>query len=336
MSQLPEAARVPDDTGRAGVGPVGFTVAAVARRLGVAPATLRTWDRRYGLGPTSHAAGAHRRYTDDDVARLEHMRRLVLAGVAPADAARAASGLAGSALNDGALDVAVAVDPRAATAGRGTSTTRRGGGRVVAIPGGTPAARGLARAAVSLDSHACESIITETLAERGVVWTWDHLLVPVLIGVGQRWEQTGSGIEVEHVLSEAVQGALNAHVRTPFTPSNARPVLLAGADGEAHTLPLWAVAAGLAERRIATRMLGARTPADALAAAVRRTGPAAVVLWSQTHHTGSLGVVDLLPDLRPEPVVVLAGPGWQPGAVSARRVHDLTGTLQVVAHAVGA
>src|SRR5690606_11779925 len=27
----------------------GLAVAAVARRLGVAPATLRTWDRRYGL-----------------------------------------------------------------------------------------------------------------------------------------------------------------------------------------------------------------------------------------------------------------------------------------------
>ena len=39
-----------------------LTVAAVARRLGVAPATLRTWDRRYGLGPSSHEAGEHRRY----------------------------------------------------------------------------------------------------------------------------------------------------------------------------------------------------------------------------------------------------------------------------------
>ncbi len=34
-----------------------LTVAAVARRLGVAPATLRTWDRRYGLGPSEHTPG---------------------------------------------------------------------------------------------------------------------------------------------------------------------------------------------------------------------------------------------------------------------------------------
>ncbi len=52
-----------------------LTVAAVARRLGVAPSTLRTWDRRYGLGPSAHTAGAHRRYSPADVARLMVMRR---------------------------------------------------------------------------------------------------------------------------------------------------------------------------------------------------------------------------------------------------------------------
>ncbi len=56
----------------------------------MAPATLRTWDRRYGLGPTEHRAGAHRRYTADDVARLLIMRQLTIEGVAPVDAARAA------------------------------------------------------------------------------------------------------------------------------------------------------------------------------------------------------------------------------------------------------
>lgn len=67
-----------------------LTVAAVAARLGVAASTLRTWDRRYGLGPSSHEAGAHRRYTPADVARLEHMRSLTLQGVAPSDAAQIA------------------------------------------------------------------------------------------------------------------------------------------------------------------------------------------------------------------------------------------------------
>ena len=67
-----------------------LTVAAVARRLGVAPATLRTWDRRYGLGPSEHLAGSHRRYSSTDVSRLLVMRRLTLEGVAPSEAARTA------------------------------------------------------------------------------------------------------------------------------------------------------------------------------------------------------------------------------------------------------
>lgn len=68
----------------------GLSVAAVARRLGVAPATLRTWDRRYGLGPSEHSAGSHRRYSEDDLMRLMIMRSLALEGVAPAEAARTA------------------------------------------------------------------------------------------------------------------------------------------------------------------------------------------------------------------------------------------------------
>ncbi len=67
-----------------------LTVAAVARRIGVAPATLRTWDRRYGLGPSEHVEGEHRRYCPKDLAKLTMMRRLIVAGVAPAEAAEQA------------------------------------------------------------------------------------------------------------------------------------------------------------------------------------------------------------------------------------------------------
>ena len=74
-----------------------LTVAAVARRLGVAPATLRTWDRRYGLGPSEHSSGEHRRYNGSDLARLTLMRKLVIAGVSPAEAAQRAAEMASEA-----------------------------------------------------------------------------------------------------------------------------------------------------------------------------------------------------------------------------------------------
>ncbi|MFE4696118.1 MerR family transcriptional regulator [Streptomyces sp. NPDC056738] len=69
---------------------VGVTTGFLARRLGVSPTTLRSWDRRYGLGPAVRADGRHRRWTPDDVAMVQEMCRLTAAGLPPAEAARAA------------------------------------------------------------------------------------------------------------------------------------------------------------------------------------------------------------------------------------------------------
>ena len=317
----------------------GLTVAAVARRLGVAPATLRTWDRRYGLGPSEHRAGAHRRYSAVDLTRLEHMRRLVLAGLPPGDAAREA--------------LAVDVDPSAlasvtelamASSPADTSTQpisdptplRSGGGQVIPIPGGTPASRGLARAALALDGYACQQIIRDTIERRGVIWSWDHLLVPVLTGVGQRWETSGGSIDVEHILSDSVHAVLAERARELKEPQNARLVLLAGADEETHFLPLWAVAAGLAERRIGCRVLGARVPQETLLGSVRRTGPAAVFVWAQITGSAQTRILADLTTLRPAPTVVAGGPGWSgstPPGVS--RTTDLTETVTRLARALG-
>src|SRR4051812_18305775 len=88
MSPSPPAGRIPQTTRRGGqVANDSLTAGAVARRLGVAVTTLRTWHQRYGLGPSHHVPGQHRRYTPEDMERLEVMRRLTAQGVAPAEAA---------------------------------------------------------------------------------------------------------------------------------------------------------------------------------------------------------------------------------------------------------
>ncbi len=319
----------PADVGRQEVsvslqGPA-LTVAAVARRLGVAPATLRTWDRRYGLGPSQHEAGAHRRYAPEDVARLEVMRRLTREGVSPSEAARVAL----QADPDAAEPPAVAAEPE-------TTHGRAGGGRVMALPGGTLATRGLARAAMALDARAASELVDASLERRGVVATWDQLLVPVLVAVGLRWEASGEGVEVEHLLAETVSSSLRSVVGRIRRPINARPVLLASAENELHALPLHALAAALAERQVSVRILGARVPRDALAAAVRRSGPAAVFVWSQSPATGDGDELVGLLGVRPAPEILVGGPGWRdrlPRPI--RRVDDLSEAVEAVLRAVG-
>nr|BFE87054.1 hypothetical protein GCM10020093_096550 [Planobispora longispora] len=66
----------------------GYGIGAVARRLGVPAPTLRTWNLRYGVGPSRRSPGGHRRYDSGDLWRLEEMNRLIKTGVPAADAAR--------------------------------------------------------------------------------------------------------------------------------------------------------------------------------------------------------------------------------------------------------
>jgi DNA-binding transcriptional MerR regulator len=312
-----------------GDGGPSLPVATVARRLGVAPATLRTWARRYGLGPSDHAAGAHRRYAPADLARLETMRRLTLEGVPPADAARAA--LAASAVPK------PPVGPLPDRHGR--LMPRRGGpgGRILPLAGAAEVARGLGRAAMALDSRTVTATLREQLRGAGVLATWEQVLRPVLVAVGERWAATGEGVEVEHLLSDCATVALREIAEQANEPLGGRPVLLAGAPDEQHSLPLHVLAAGLAERGIGTRTLGPALPADALHAAVRRTGPALLFLWSQLPGTADVPALDALPITRPPTALVVGGPGWNRSALPDRVTvaRDLPAALDLVEQALG-
>lgn len=308
-----------------------LTVAAVAHRLGVAPATLRTWDRRYGLGPSEHAAGAHRRYSPLDVNRLQTMRRLTLEGVSPGEAARVVL----------AEPLAPDVEPIAPLPDRdGRLSPRRGGpgGRVLALPGADATVRGLGRAAMALDAATATRTLREQISAHGVLHTWDHVLRPVLVAVGARWAATGEGVEVEHMLSDCAAVALRATSEQVTERPGRRPVLLACAPDEQHALPLHALGAGLAERGVATRTLGPAMPAAALEAAVRRTGPAALFIWSQLRGSADVRVLETLPVTRPATAVLVGGPGWVVDRLPKRVgvAQDLQHAVELVEQALGA
>ncbi|MFM1819275.1 MAG: hypothetical protein RIS61_873 [Actinomycetota bacterium] len=277
-----------------------LSVATVARRIGVAPATLRTWDRRYGIGPSNHDSGQNRLYSLTDVARLELMRNLVVQGLSPAKAAAMA---VEKELEPASLRVEVDRNLQVA------ENVLPDNVRQLASPENI--VRGLVRAANMLDQESCRKIISDQLEQKGVLWSWDRILVPALQNVGQKWEQTGQGIEVEHLLVEEIESQLRFISTSIDEAVNARPILLACTAHELHTLPIHAIAAGLAENDIVCRILGARLPAESLVAAVKKIGPSAVVVWSQTRGTAEPEIWTQIKSQRPNPILVAAGPGWE-------------------------
>jgi DNA-binding transcriptional MerR regulator len=260
-----------------------LTVAAVARRIGVAPATLRTWDRRYDLGPSEHVEGEHRRYCPTDLAKLMTMRRLIVAGVAPADAAEQAKNFKGE-LKVKKILKEFEVREEVVEA--------------------------LYKALQSFDRAFVEETISHEISEYGVEGAWSDVIVPTLFLIGQDWETEQKGIEVEHLFSEILKRTMHNHVVELKKPLNSRPVLLAAVGEELHSLPVYALAAALCGRNIQTYVLGARTPLIALSAVVSRVAPPAIFLWAQLPKNAESKYWEEMPSIRPAPRIVLGGPGW--------------------------
>ncbi|MFD7591370.1 MerR family transcriptional regulator [Kitasatospora sp. NPDC059811] len=298
--------------------------------LGVSPTTVRSWERRYGVGPARRDPGRHRQWSPRDVAVLAEMCRLTARGVTPAEAARLA------------LAVEAPGPPEAREVpGLLAGGPARGGGNTLPVGTVRPECRGLARAAVRLDAPELARILRHSVDTLGPVAAWTEVMMPALRAAGRKWAAEGERyVEVEHLLSWHVAAALR-RAADRAEPPQGPAVLLAGMPAELHALPLEALAAGLAERGLPFRMFGPALPTEALLEAVRRTGPPAVLLWSQVARTADRALARRVAETawgphgaRTRPVVLTAGPGWTgprrpPGAL---RPRDLPTALDQLEH----
>jgi DNA-binding transcriptional MerR regulator len=176
------AAATDTHTNAAGVDAPRYTVRAVARRLGLPTATLRSWNQRYGVGPSGHSPGQHRLYTSADIAIVEQMNDLVSKGVNPASAARTA------------LDSAT---PRRADAAS------------------------LLAAAFDLDTAVGGRLLDRHIRHFGVLETWEGLVRPAFAAIGARQNDGDRCIDVEHALSWTVARALQRVSNAPSDGSPA-------------------------------------------------------------------------------------------------------------------
>jgi hypothetical protein len=389
-----------------------LSVSGAARRLGVAPGTLRTWDRRYGIGPTGHTRGRHRLYSAADMARLELMQHALVQGAPPAEAARYARSAgsngagpqlgtpAGAQVGAAPGPLRVRPDPGAgldvlASLGAGASSRRtaapappsdpRPGGPVTAIPaardgagaaqdgsaqdgsaqdgsaqdtaavpdpsserlvrggggslrlsGAGPAARGLGRAALAMNAPTIRAILEQAVVTSGLLTAWTEVVAPVLDALDRRQAASGRGTEVRRLLSECMTTIAHARAHSAPPSQVRRPVLLAGTPQECDGTQLVVLGAVLAERQIGCLPLGPALPVEALVNAVRRTAPAAVVLWSGEPGTADAETVAALPVTRPRFRTFVAGPGWDgvtlPAAVS--RLGSLADAVEQIGAAV--
>lgn len=311
-AERPRPVGAPDAMTRQSADEAPLTVAAVAARLGVAASTLRTWDRRYGLGASAHKAGRHRRYTPADIARLETMRRLTLRGVPPADAARIAAER-----EDGAESATAAIEDDESDA-------------TVADP------LTLAAAAVEPSGERPERLLIRAAQREGLVAVWTDLVGPAreLLAGPDDAVVRRPGAEPLLVLDSALLAAVRAVSAAVSTPRVGGVLVIA--DPERRVLG-HVVAGALAQRGVRARV--SVTPAlepgliDTLIGPGGDSGPKVLAIAGRPK-----GVTAMARELiaRDGAGVYLLGPGdidlWQPGV---HRLRTLAAAVGEIAHVAG-
>jgi len=291
-------------------------IGAVARRTGVAVATLRAWESRYGVLRPERTEGGHRLYCEADVDRVLAVLRLTAQGWS-VGAAAASVGAERSPARLGLVG-----DP----AGPSDAPSD------VVEPSTLRARQDLARAVRTYDAATAEAVLDETISRLGVAHGLEDVVMPVLRDLGEGWQEDPSLIAAEHFATNSLRPRLLRMVTAARSAAAPRCVA-AAPEGEDHELGVLAAAAVAADLGFRVTYLGARTPSIALERSVATIRPDVVLVGAVTAHAGRTFAASA-PDLGDARLVV-GGPGFAglddelpSGTGRAGRLSDLRRVLQ--------
>jgi MerR family transcriptional regulator, light-induced transcriptional regulator len=245
-------------------------IGAVARRTGVAVATLRAWESRYGVLQPTRTEGGHRLYSEEDVDRVLAVLRLTAQGWSVSAAARSVTA-------ERSPPARTRPDP---TRGSGPAGRERDD-RVRDDADRGRLRDDLARAIRTFDASAAEEVLDTGLARtRGRVHARGrrHAGAP-----GPRRRLGGRPV------ADRFRALRDQHAATATAPSAHRrasasaPTCIAAApEPEDHELGVLAAAAIAADLGFRVTYLGSRTPTVALERSIATLRPDVVLIGAMT------------------------------------------------------
>lgn len=226
-----------------------LNIAALSRRTGVAPDTLRKWEQRYGVLRPRRTEGGQRRYTEHDVARVEWLRDRLAEGWRIGEAARVLEETSAPPLDD------------------------------------PEALRSALLAALRADAV---SEVTALLDQAFAVLPVDRALLevaaPVLAAVGEAWHEGDITVAQEHAMTAKVRSRLE-HLLADCRGSVRGTAVLACPPGELHDLGLLMLAVLMRADGWRAEYLGANTPVPDAVRYAEAVGARALCFSATRHAT---------------------------------------------------
>ena len=217
-------------------------IASVEQATGIARATLRIWERRYGFPQPGRDPRGERSYPDEQVRKLRLIAELLARGHRP-----------------GRL-VQLALPELQALAG---AADREGAG-----PRPLPADQPVIAALREHDAASVVQLLEEGIHHQGLAGFVMEEMARLNVDVGLAWSRGELEVFEEHLYTECVQHVVRGHLARVAEPEGDGPrVLLATFPEEAHGLGLLMAQVLLALEGCPCTSLGVRVPLQQIVAA---------------------------------------------------------------------
>jgi DNA-binding transcriptional MerR regulator len=248
-----------------------FPIRILSELSGVPAATLRAWERRYGLLKPKRTSKGHRLYTQAD---LETVRQVV-----------------------GLLE-------REHTISKAVKLVREGGVDEKQDPQGEQSPwvsfrKRLLRGVESFDEARLDAVYQEALSLYPIGMVSTNLLQPVLVMLGERWEERPAGIAEEHFFTAYLRNKIGARMHHLSSGCRGRRLLMACMPGERHEFGLLLFALSALSRGYRILYLGADLPLEQVRQVVA-AAPVDGILLSGTRLEATAQLLDGIAGLAAE------------------------------------
>ena len=232
-----------------------FPIRVLSEKTGVAPTTLRAWERRYGLLKPLRTPKGHRLYNANDVDAVNRIVNLLNENYTISKAINAIK----------LEDIQEKIESNEIAEEPNTDHWVDFHNRFL-------------RAIEQFDEYKLDTIYNEALSLYPIDLVSAQILRPLLATLGSRWEEREAGIAEEHFFTSYLRNKVGARLHHSSSKNNGSRILLACMPGEFHELGSLLFGLTAMSRGYRILFLGADLPLDQIQHVVNTTDIDAVLL----------------------------------------------------------
>jgi DNA-binding transcriptional MerR regulator len=277
-----------------------YNAKAVTMQTGVTPATLRAWERRYGILLPDRTAGGHRLYSARDIAAIKWLKEHIEQGMTISRASAllqkqlyAAEGQAAQLAPQPMIPVLAEEPPTA----RSMDTIKAD----------------LYEALADFDELTADEILSEAYSLHPIELVCTDVIEPVLVKLGHAWADGTISVSTEHFASNYLRRKLIALI-TDGPSTRCGTIAIGCAPTDLHEMGILLLSIFLRRRGWHVVYLGQAVPLEDLPMSIPDIKPNVLVLASTVIDSARLlkpiqSFLDQIP-LDQRPIFAYGGPAF--------------------------